>query len=69
MSKQTLARTIRKEIKDINWRIDMKIIKGLSYREESRRHKILRMQLNRIQTTTGESWIGRLGALANAFVF
>ncbi len=69
MSKQTLARTIRKEIRDINWRIDMKIIKGLSYREEARRHKLLLMQLNRIETTTGYSWVGRLSQMASAFVF
>lgn len=41
MSKFKKAIVIKKEIDKLNDKIDMKIIKGLSYREESRRHKFL----------------------------
>lgn len=41
MSNIILANTIRKEIKKLNKDIDLKIIKGLPYRAEARRHKFL----------------------------
>ncbi|MEK7213739.1 MAG: hypothetical protein AAB637_01310 [Patescibacteria group bacterium] len=46
MSKNTLKKEIHKEIKNINTLIDMRIIKGLSYKDLSRRHKFLISQLN-----------------------
>lgn len=61
MSKYQLKKTIQKEIKDINWRIDMKIVRGISYRDEARRHKLLLMQLRRL--TGGEG----SGLLSNIF--
>ncbi len=59
MSKNTMIKTIRREIDDLNWKIDMKIIKGMSYRQDARRHKILLMQLRRLTST--ESIFGRVG--------
>jgi len=36
---------IEKEIKALNWRIDLKIVQGISYAVESRKHKKLVRQL------------------------
>ena len=44
MSKFKLARSVKKEIKKLNNEIDMKIIKGLPYKAEARRHKFLTTQ-------------------------
>lgn len=44
---------IRAEIKHLNEEIDMKIIRGLTYRTEARRHKSLMAQLSRL-TLRGE---------------
>lgn len=56
MSKYELKRTIRKELKDLNWKIDMKIVRGLPYRTEARRHKFLVMQLNRLSRQARSGW-------------
>lgn len=48
MSKSTLSRKISKEIEKINDRIDTKIIKGLAYEKEARRHRDLLATLQRI---------------------
>ncbi|HVU06730.1 MAG TPA: hypothetical protein VHE10_03015 [Candidatus Paceibacterota bacterium] len=54
MSKYELRKTIKRELKDLNWKIDMKIVRGLPYRTEARRHKFLIMQLNRLsKSSTG----------------
>ncbi|HVT75210.1 MAG TPA: hypothetical protein VHD69_02250 [Candidatus Paceibacterota bacterium] len=52
MSKYELRKTIKKELRDLNWRIDMKIVRGLPYRTEARRHKLLIMQLNRLSKSS-----------------
>lgn len=41
MSKGKLINTISRELKDINEVIDWKIIKGLPYKREAKRHKLL----------------------------
>lgn len=38
---------IEAEINSINWRIDEKIVRGLSYAAEARRHKALIKQMRR----------------------
>jgi hypothetical protein len=48
MSKTTLYQKITKEIEKINDRIDTKIVKGVSYEEEARRHRTLLVTLQRI---------------------
>lgn len=65
MSKYELKKTIQKELRELNWRIDMKILRGLSYREDARRHKLLVMQLDRIRTQR-QGGIGFLGKMAGA---
>jgi hypothetical protein len=46
MSKNQLAHSISVELRKLNEVIDMKIIRGLSYRAEARRHKHLLTKLN-----------------------
>lgn len=41
MSKYTLATKVSRELKKINREIDLKILRGESYRREARRHKSL----------------------------
>lgn len=45
MSKYKIVTTIQKELAKINERIDMKILRGESYRQEARQHKALLSQL------------------------
>ena len=56
MSRYQLQKTIKKELKDLNWRIDMKIVRGLPYRTEARRHKFLVMQFNRLKKQSLSNW-------------
>lgn len=46
MSKNQMVGAIEREIKALNWRIDVKIVQGLSYAKEARRHKMLVRQLS-----------------------
>ena len=48
MSKHQTIKTIRMEINKLNQEIDLRIIKGVSYRREALRHKFLTTQLARI---------------------
>lgn len=48
MTKHQAIRAIRQELDYINQMIDLKIIKGLPYSRESRRHRALMSQLNRL---------------------
>ena len=45
MSTSNLIKTIQKELEKLNSEIDVKIIKGFSYKKESQRHKFLSAQL------------------------
>ncbi len=46
MSKITLEKTIREELKKLNDIIDMKILKGLPYKREALRHRFLLYRLS-----------------------
>lgn len=59
MSKIKLAQKIRKEIKKLNREIDLKIIKGLPYKAEARRHKFLVSQFYGFYDTQKSSWFKR----------
>lgn len=50
MSKEKLVKTLNREIEEINQTIDMKVIKGESYRNEARRHKLLHSMLQDMRT-------------------
>ncbi|MES2314321.1 MAG: hypothetical protein V4524_00065 [Patescibacteria group bacterium] len=49
MSKHQIVKELRREIAKLNRIIDLAIIRGVSYREEARRHKFLVAQLTRLQ--------------------
>jgi len=53
MSKTTLYKKIHKELEKLNDKIDAKIIKGLRYDKEARRHRDLLATLQRINSETG----------------
>lgn len=64
MSKQTFIRAIRMELDKLNQDIDLKIIKGLSYKRESMRHRTLTAELRKITRQSGF-----FGRLASTFIF
>lgn len=68
MSKHQLIRAIRREVKDLNWKIDLKIVKGASYREEARRHKLLLMQLDYLTRSTRFSIFDKLSQAASVLM-
>lgn len=49
MSRDTLTQEIRKELDKLNERIDKKIIKGLHFEAEAKRHKDLLAALHRAE--------------------
>lgn len=67
MSKHQIIRSLKREIKKINYVIDEKIIQGRPYYMESRRHKFLMSQLNRIAPR--RSWLARSMSFATLFMF
>lgn len=71
MSKQNLEKELRRELEALNDQIDRKIIKGMSYVRESRRHKFLLSGIARIRrsTNTRSSWLARSFSLVSTFIF
>jgi hypothetical protein len=69
-----LKKTIRRELRDLNWKIDMKIVRGLPYRTEARRHKLLLMQLDRLTRMAraggfgGNGIFGKMAGALTSFV-
>jgi hypothetical protein len=47
MSSNTFKKAIERELQKLNEEIDNRIVKGLSYIKESKRHKALLLQLNK----------------------
>lgn len=68
MSKIKLAGTIRKEIKKLNRDIDLKIIKGLPYKAEARRHKFLVSQFYGFYEARKSSFFKRTFHVLASFV-
>ena len=60
MSKKKLFHAVSRELAKINEQIDNKIIKGVSYRQDATRHKMLMSQLASARQRSG---------LARAFSF
>ncbi len=69
MSKHELLKTVKRELRELNWRIDLKIVRGLSYREEARRHRILLRQLERLKESRSEGIFGKMASMAAMFMF
>ncbi len=55
MSKQKLVSTISRELEVINEQIDWKIIKGMSYKRDARRHKLLLSMLQDVRRVSERS--------------
>jgi hypothetical protein len=62
MTTTQYQKTLQREILKLNQRIDMMIIQGRSYNQESRKHKILVRQLRAMQ---GQSFFSRF--ISHAF--
>jgi hypothetical protein len=58
MSKQNLERELMRELAVINDVIDKKIIRGVSYAREARRHKFILNNLSSIRRSQSSSWFG-----------
>jgi hypothetical protein len=71
MSKQNLEKTLRRELEVLNDVIDRKIIKGLSYTREARRHKFLLSSIANLHRTfhTSSSWFSKSFGLVSTFLF
>mgnify|MGYP001789089916 CR=1 FL=1 len=65
MTKHKTIITINKEINKINEEIDMKILQGLAYRVEARRHKIL---LEKLRRDVRPTWQYRLSRMVTSFL-
>jgi hypothetical protein len=59
MNKQKLEITMRKELENLNNQIDEKIIKGLSYSKEAKRHKFILARLSEIRRQSNTGWFSR----------
>ncbi len=68
MSKHQIVKSLRSEIKKINYVIDQKIIQGVPYGRESRRHKFLISQMNRLNPPS-RNWLARSMTFAAMFMF
>ncbi len=68
MSKHQIIKSLRSEIKKINYVIDEKIIQGVPYSREARRHKFLISQLNRLAPPS-TNWFARSISFAAMFMF
>lgn len=66
MSGHTYKKTIESELRKLNEAIDLKIIKGVSYVKESRRHKFLLRQLKGFALPS--SWFQKSFNLVSTFV-
>lgn len=56
MSKNQFKHNVDRELKKLNETIDMKILRGVSYRYEARKHKALLSQSRRVSR---QQWFGK----------
>ena len=63
MSKYNLEKILKKELAEINELIDQKIVRGLSYSKEARRHRYILQSLSRIRRDSKAEY----GWLTNSF--
>ena len=68
MSKETMVREIKNEIEYLNQEVDLKIIRGYSYKRESRRHKFLLSQLSTLNGSQTHNWLGKTMRLVSTFI-
>ncbi len=68
MSKIKLAINVKRELKKLNHEIDLKIIKGLPYRAEARRHRFLTTQFYTFSSPSRISFFRRTLHIFASFV-
>lgn len=68
MSKNRLIKTIHTELDKINEQIDLKIIRGMSYRRESMRHKFLTSHLTQAIRKTNTGWMRQAASMVTSFL-
>lgn len=69
MSKQKLITTIHTELEKINEQIDLKIIQGLEYKREAKRHKFLVSHLTQvIRGEVKKTWLTRVSHMMASFL-
>lgn len=59
MSKQNLEKALKRELEVLNDVIDQKIIRGLSYSKEAKRHKFIVYSLASMKRSSGSNWLAR----------
>lgn len=71
MSKQNLEKALRRELEVLNDVIDRKIIKGLSYVREARRHKFLLSSIASLRRASRiqSGWFSKSFGLVSTFLF
>ncbi|OJI08520.1 MAG: hypothetical protein COX02_00865 [Candidatus Vogelbacteria bacterium CG22_combo_CG10-13_8_21_14_all_37_9] len=69
MSHRDLIREIYNEIQALNREIDIKIIRGYPYKQESKRHKFLTVQLNSLTRQKQNTWYQKASQLVSTFIF
>ncbi len=67
MSKRHLESLLKEELVSINDVIDRKIIKGLSYSKEARRHKFITARIEQLHKGTRSTWFSKLGLRSPLF--
>lgn len=65
MNTISLKKRIRRELENLNDKIDAKIVRGRSYAREARRHKELLAELYNLNRQTNRSFFG----LVSSFLF
>ena len=68
MTKIKIVYNLKKEIKKLNHDIDLKIIKGLPYKAEARRHRFLVSQFYGFYESSKKSWFQRTVGVFASFV-
>ena len=68
MSKYTLIKTIQIELEKLNQEIDLKIIKGHSYKREALRHKFLRKELRELTSKESYGFFQKTVQMAGVFL-
>lgn len=69
MSRNDLIKTMEVELTRLNREIDLKIIRGLSYRREAKLHRFLSAQLSNLTINRSHNWMGRVLSSASTFIF
>ncbi len=71
MSTNTRIKTIQSELERINQEIDMKILRGISYKKESKHHKFLLTHLSDLlknKKSVGPRWFAKAAHVMSSFL-